>query len=98
MTSRYIPKFGDVVDYKGKRMVIVKTHLYSLTGDYTAYLLDENILKDSVPIDIETEELFSKCTKLRYDLLDPPCIPFVKIDSIQIEVKEVSFIKINLKE
>ena len=98
MASRYIPKIGDVVDYKGKRMGIIKTKQYSLLGDYRAYLIEEDILKKSVPINIETEELFSKCTKLRFDLLDPPCIPFVKIDNISIEVEEISYIKIQLKE
>ena len=98
MASRYIPKIGDVVDYKGKRMVLIKYELYSLMGDYYAYLIEEEIFKKSVPINIETEELFSKCTKLRFDLLDPPCIPFVKINNIPIEVEEISYIKIQLKE
>ena len=98
MASRYIPQVGDVVDYEGKRMVLIKTELYSLLGNRWAYLMEEDSLKKSVPIDIETEELLSKCIRLNYDLLDPPCIPFIKLDSIPIEVQEVSFTKIQLKE
>ena len=96
MTSRYIPKVGDVVDYNGKRMVLIKTEIFSCMGDYRAYLIEEDILRKSDSLFIETEELGSKCTILRYDLFSPPSIPFVKIDSIPIEVK--SFTRINLKE
>lgn len=96
MTSRYVPTIGDVVEYENQRMVIVKINLLSMLSDYDCYLLSESLITDFKD-DTETELFLSNCIHTIYNT-QYQTFPFTKVGAISLNVQEISFIKITLKE
>ena len=92
MTARYIPEIGDVVEYNGNRMTIVRIKNYETYN--IAYLASYQFIQTSAPITIRTEELVALCEPTKYEPGSPESIPFTKIDTLPIKIREESYIKI----
>lgn len=96
MRSRYFPKVGDLVNYKNELMVIVRTEVLSIAGDHIAYLLNKELIENFKDF-TETKELTSKCILLIYNTFKH-YYPFTHVGTLPIEIEEVSYTKIKLKQ
>lgn len=94
MARKYFPELGDVVCYKGNRMVIVAIESNCIAYPvYHYYLLEECLIKDISFI--ETDKLMEKSVVDMWVPKNSEDEPhFTKIDTKPYTIKQINFTKI----
>jgi len=96
MSTKYVPQLGDLILYKGKRMVVVsiknRETLEHVNYDRTYYLLEESRLEYNHPVD--AQELFCNCIEVDIRPTMTKFPNFKKIASQQYRIMEIPYIEV----